>query len=86
MFCKVCNKPMKHIMRFENGKSYELFQCPHCYWESKKTTLKFPHNQDRTIKEEAEGSCKTKKERMLWQEGAKAKAKLVSYTTIMEEL
>lgn len=61
MFCKVCNKPMKHIMRFENGKSYELFQCPHCYWESKKTTLKFPITKTEQLEKKQKVPAKPKR-------------------------
>lgn len=32
---------MEHLMRFENGKSYELYRCKNCYQESKKTILMF---------------------------------------------
>lgn len=60
MFCKVCDKPMKHIMRFDGGNSYELFQCPSCYWESKKTTLKFPITKTEQRKKK-KVSAKTKR-------------------------
>lgn len=60
MFCKRCSKPMKHVMRFDKGKSYELFQCPYCYWESKKTSLKFPiTNTEKESKQKV--SVKTKR-------------------------
>lgn len=50
MLCKDCNKPMKHIMRFDSGKSYELFRCPNCHYESKKTMLKFPITNTKQVR------------------------------------
>lgn len=50
MFCKRCNCKMKHLMRFESGKSFELHRCPKCYQESKKIPLKF----DKTKTEQRE--------------------------------
>lgn len=40
MFCKRCDCKMKHLMRFESGKSFELHRCPKCYQESKKIPFK----------------------------------------------
>lgn len=39
MFCKKCNVEMKHVHRFENGKAYELYRCPKCWYESRKLPL-----------------------------------------------
>ena len=41
MFCRRCNIQMKSVMRFENGKSYSLYRCPKCYYETKKQPLIF---------------------------------------------
>lgn len=41
MFCKRCNIQMKKVMRFENGKSYHLYKCPQCYYETKKQPFIF---------------------------------------------
>ncbi len=45
MLCKRCSSPMKHILRFVDGKSLELEQCPKCYLESKPVPIKFDKNQ-----------------------------------------
>lgn len=44
MICKRCGVLMKHVMRFENGKSYELYRCPKCWYETKKKPLFFFDN------------------------------------------
>lgn len=41
MFCRKCNKVMKHVMSFYNGKACEFHRCPRCWHESKKTPLIF---------------------------------------------
>lgn len=41
MFCRKCNKVMKRVMSFYNGKAYEFHRCPHCWYECKKTPLIF---------------------------------------------
>lgn len=41
MFYKHCNAIMKHVMSFYNGKAYEFYRCPNCFYESKKWFIKF---------------------------------------------
>lgn len=41
MFCKRCNKAMRRVMSFYNGKTYEFFRCPFCWYESKKMPFIF---------------------------------------------
>ena len=41
MLCKKCNKAMKRVMSFYNGKAYEFHRCPRCWYESKKMPLIF---------------------------------------------
>lgn len=41
MFCKKCDKTMRQVMSFYNGKAYEFHRCPSCWYESKKTLLIF---------------------------------------------
>ena len=35
MFCKRCKAEMKRVVRVDNCKSYILYKCPLCYYESK---------------------------------------------------
>ena len=51
MICKRCGVLMKHVMRFENGKSYELYRCPKCWYETKKKPLFFFDNLNEAEKE-----------------------------------
>lgn len=57
MFCRSCNYRMVHLLRFEKGKSFELYRCPKCYQESKKIPLKF----NKTKTEQHKPSFKKKK-------------------------
>ena len=41
MFCKHCRSLMKSVMRFEDGKSYRLYSCPKCYYETKPKRFTF---------------------------------------------
>lgn len=41
MFCRKCNKVMKRVMSFYDGKAYEFHRCPSCWYESKKLPLIF---------------------------------------------
>ena len=41
MFCNKCMIPMRHVLRFMNGKNYELYRCPDCNYESKPTAYSF---------------------------------------------
>lgn len=41
MLCCKCIVPMKHVLRFMNGKSFELYRCPRCSYESKATPYSF---------------------------------------------
>lgn len=45
MLCNKCNAPMKHTLRFVNGKSLELEICPKCHAESKPVPIKYDENQ-----------------------------------------
>lgn len=45
MYCRICNIPMKHIMRFQNKKSLELETCPKCHIETKAVPIKYMKNQ-----------------------------------------
>ena len=47
MFCNRCNKQMKYVMRFENGKAFEFHRCPNCWAESKKRVIYFLDEQKR---------------------------------------
>lgn len=43
MFCKYCHTYMRSVMRFEpNKKSYKLYRCPKCNYESKPIPLILP--------------------------------------------
>lgn len=41
MFCKHCRSLMKRVIRFEDGKSYRLYRCPKCYYETKPKRFTF---------------------------------------------
>ena len=40
MFCSKCNTVMRSVMRFTpDNKSYKLYRCPKCYFETKPIPL-----------------------------------------------
>lgn len=41
MFCNKCIIPMKHVLRFMDGKNYELYRCPNCSHETKAIPFSF---------------------------------------------
>ena len=41
MFCNKCNTLMRYVMRFEAGKSMQLYRCPICYFETRAVPLIF---------------------------------------------
>lgn len=56
MLCKKCNSPMKHTLRFVNGKSLELEICPKCHAESKPVPIKYDKYQRRQIEDNPKGN------------------------------
>lgn len=57
MFCIKCIVPMKHVLRFMDGKNYEFFRCPNCNYESKA----IPYYLPKEISQKT--SCKTTKKK-----------------------
>jgi len=59
MFCKKCDLPMHHVLRFMNGRNYELYRCPCCYFESKPILYSLPDK----IRQKSNDVTKTKRRR-----------------------
>ena len=61
MFCRKCNKVMKRVMSFYDGKAYDFHRCPRCLYESQKIHLIFNDKEANQKKAEIKSNTSKKK-------------------------
>ena len=61
---------MRHVLRFEDGKSFELYRCPNCHCESKAYSISFPQQIISPLDNKNNKDKKTKRKRKQKRKGS----------------